>query len=91
MPLFEYECPMCGLHHEELMSYKMDKECPHCTGEILMTPLISVPGIAFKGDGWAKDGYAEKRIVKDLGDNAPAKLSERQLQPNGAERSSTTK
>jgi putative FmdB family regulatory protein len=52
MPLFEYECEICGVRFERLQR-KGDailKECPECGG--VVRRLIQPPRIIFKGSGF---------------------------------------
>jgi putative FmdB family regulatory protein len=77
MPIYEYICPWCNEYCEKILPYKQDLECPKCPGEILMSPLVSVPGIQFKGNGWAKDGYATKKDPSGGGGDTSASVSNR--------------
>jgi len=61
MPLYEYECQECGKQFEELQGFK-DKPlimCRFCGGAVRR--LISQTSFSLKGDGWYKDGYANKK------------------------------
>lgn len=64
MPLYEYQCNVCGERHEiiQKLSDPPSSHCPKCGGE--MKKLISAPAIQFKGSGWYKTDYASKPAAK---------------------------
>ena len=52
MPLYEYQCQICGVRFERLQR-KQDpvlEQCPECVGPVRR--LIQPPGIIFKGSGF---------------------------------------
>ena len=54
MPNYEYSCKECGTYGSVYRTYKEDDsgmQCPKC--KIDMVRVFTVPGISFKGDGWA--------------------------------------
>lgn len=57
MPLYEYQCQLCGHRFEKIQSYSApdEKECPKCAGAV--ERLISAPAIQFKGAGWYVNDY----------------------------------
>ena len=60
MPLYEYECTVCG-ERTELIQRLSDpplSECPVC-GEPVRK-LLSAPSFQFKGSGWYVTDYAGK-------------------------------
>ena len=61
MPIYEYECLQCGKRTELLQ--RMDEApmaaCPHCGGEV--RKLISAPAFQFKGSGFYKTDYVDKK------------------------------
>jgi len=60
MPLYEYQCNVCG-ERTELIQKLSDppySHCAKCGGE--MKKLFSAPAIQFKGSGWYKTDYASK-------------------------------
>jgi putative FmdB family regulatory protein len=61
MPIYEYECLQCGKRTEWLQ--RMDDAplaaCPACGGEV--RKLISAPAFQFKGSGFYKTDYADKK------------------------------
>jgi len=63
VPIYEYKCPKCKKIVE--LQQKMDERAPPvcCEDEcnIEMYPVISAANISFKGSGWAKDGYSNKK------------------------------
>ena len=59
MPLYEYECQHCGLHHERLehASALHNGTCPEC-GNVARR-LIGAPALKFKGSGWYVNDYGK--------------------------------
>ncbi len=58
MPIYEYECKICGYKAEVLKvntKEKNDVKCPNCL--IPLTKIISPSTFILKGKGWSKDGY----------------------------------
>jgi len=61
MPLYEYECSLCG-HRFELIQRFADppaEKCPVC-GQGPVLKLLSAPAVHFKGTGWYVTDYAKK-------------------------------
>jgi len=61
MPLYEYECSVCG-HRFELIQRFSDPPadtCPAC-GQGPVHKLLSAPAVHFKGTGWYVTDYAKK-------------------------------
>ena len=61
MPIYEYECLQCGKRTEWLqrMSDGPLEACPQCGGEV--RKLISAPSFQFKGSGFYKTDYVDKK------------------------------
>ena len=61
MPIYEYECLQCGKRTELLqgMGAAPMAACPHCGGEV--RKLISAPSFQFKGSGFYKTDYVDKK------------------------------
>ena len=61
MPIYEYEWLQCGKRTEWLqrMSDAPLAACPHCGGEV--RKLISAPAFQFKGSGFYKTDYVDKK------------------------------
>jgi putative FmdB family regulatory protein len=60
MPLYEYECDVCG-HRFELIQKFSDapvEKCPKCGGTV--HKLQSAPAFHLKGTGWYATDYAKK-------------------------------
>jgi putative FmdB family regulatory protein len=58
MPLYEYQCEVCGHRFEVIQKYAdapIDT-CPRCNG--VVRKLFSSPAIQFKGTGWYVTDYA---------------------------------
>lgn len=72
MPLYEYECKVCGTIHE-IMSTIVDRDkesdCDSCNTEGSLSRMVgNKGGFRLKGRGWASDGYSDC-----LGDTATFK------------------
>lgn len=61
MPIYEYECLQCGKRTEWLqrMSDGPLAACPQCGGEV--RKLFSAPSFQFKGSGFYKTDYVDKK------------------------------
>ena len=59
MPLYEYQCPKCGLF-ELIRKFSDDPVtvCPTCGSEV--QKLASAPAFHLKGTGWYVTDYAKK-------------------------------
>ena len=57
MPLYEYECFLCGERFERIqrVSDPPVKKCPSCAGSVRR--LLGVPALQFKGSGWYVTDY----------------------------------
>ncbi|RXZ43369.1 FmdB family zinc ribbon protein [Crenobacter cavernae] len=53
MPIYEYQCPACGVRKEHLqkMSDAALAACPEC-GSADYQKLVSAAGFQLKGSGW---------------------------------------
>ena len=62
MPLREFDCRKCDHTIERIESLNPPPPpmCEQC-GEP-MTQVIAAPAIAFRGRGWAVDGYVKKMV-----------------------------
>lgn len=61
MPIYEYQCSICG-HHLEVLQTMTDQpltDCPTCHKPGL-NKLISAAGFQLKGTGWYKTDYSAK-------------------------------
>ena len=60
MPLYEYECDVCGDRFETIQKFSdpSPQSCPKCGG--VVHKLQSAPAIQFKGSGWYVTDYAKK-------------------------------
>jgi putative FmdB family regulatory protein len=71
MPLYEYECFVCGHRFERIQRFSDPpaSECPACGGSVRR--LLGVPALQFKGSGFYITDYARgsaagpKARVKD--------------------------
>ncbi|MCL4475828.1 MAG: zinc ribbon domain-containing protein [Nitrospirae bacterium] len=86
MPVYEYQCQMCGKLHEIMQRYTDAPltKCPECGGE--MKKLISNTSFVLKGAGWYKTDYASggsrKAAEGEKGNGAkPEKKSEAKSEP----------
>ena len=61
MPLYEYECEVCGQRFERIHKFSDPPitVCVHC-GKSPVRKLLSSPAIQFKGSGFYITDYAKK-------------------------------
>lgn len=53
MPLYDYECPKCGVfEHQQKLVDKNLEVCPTCSEKVIR--LISAPVFQLIGSGWYK-------------------------------------
>jgi putative FmdB family regulatory protein len=59
MPLYEYECYVCGHRFEKIQKTTAEptKICPACGGAVRR--LLGVPALQFKGSGWYVTDYGK--------------------------------
>jgi putative FmdB family regulatory protein len=84
MPIYEYQCSICGHQLEELQSMTDQPlmECPTCHQPGL-NKLISAAGFQLKGTGWYKTDYSAKGKAK------PAQETESNTNGGGTEKKTT--
>ena len=73
MPLYEYECDVCGHRFERIQKFSdpLADCCPICGGAV--HKLISSPAIQFKGSGFYITDYAKKdHTAAEKADRDPA-------------------
>jgi putative FmdB family regulatory protein len=77
MPIYEYQCLVCGKEHEIKRSHNEMPltKCPDCGGE--MKKLMSNTSFVLKGKGWYKTDYpspqSKKPAATDTGSESPSK------------------
>jgi putative FmdB family regulatory protein len=61
MPLYEYECFLCGNRFEKIQRASADpvEVCPKCGGAVRR--LLGTPALQFKGSGWYVTDYGGGR------------------------------
>jgi putative FmdB family regulatory protein len=61
MPLYEYECFLCGNRFEKIQRATADplEVCPECGGAVRR--LLNAPALQFRGSGWYVTDYAGGR------------------------------
>lgn len=62
MPIYEYDCPVCGRFEliQKVSDAPLD-ECPSCAQKNISTQvakLMSAPSFHLKGSGWYKTDYS---------------------------------
>ncbi len=75
MPLYEYQCPKCGVF--ELIRKFSDEPvtaCPTCGSEV--QKLASAPAFHLKGSGWYVTDYAKKGSGESGSKSGKAKSEE---------------
>src|SRR6516165_11141864 len=92
MPLYEYECEICGHRFERIQKFsdQLVESCPKCSG--VVRKLVSSPAIQFKGSGWYVTDYAKKDSSpgKD-GQGETSETAEKTKADSGAEAKSEVK
>lgn len=92
MPLYEYQCDVCGVRFERLqrMSDEPVKICPECGGRVRR--LIQPVGIIFKGSGfYVTDNRAKSSTSgKQTGEKSAGKSRESE-RPGKSESSGESK
>ena len=67
MPIYEYECKVCGHKLEKLqrISDAPLKDCPACE-EPGLRKLVSAVAFRLKGDGWYETDFKDEKSRKNL-------------------------
>ena len=80
MPLYEYQCELCGEQFERIQKFSDQPLTAHdkCGGTVYR--LLSAPALQFKGSGWYVNDYAKSSKPEGDGsskkpDAAPAATS----------------
>lgn len=75
MPIYEYECEVCGAVEEALQRFsdKPLKKCKKCSGKL--HKLISQSSFHLKGTGWYVTDYAGKKTGSNTQDGESKKPS----------------
>lgn len=73
MPVYEYECQVCGHYLESLQKISEPPltDCPAC-GKPELKKLISAAGFRLKGGGWYETDFKNKDKKKNLHDSGSA-------------------
>lgn len=86
MPLYEYECFVCGHRFERIQRFSdaPASECPACGGSVRR--LLGVPALQFKGSGfyitdYGKGNGAGSRASSSANEEAPPAASESTAKP----------
>ncbi len=78
MPIYEYECKVCGHVLDALQKISDDPltHCPAC-GEAGLKKLMSAPRFRLKGGGWYETDFKDKnrRNILSKDSEAPKKES----------------
>lgn len=58
MPIYEYQCQLCGYQHEALQKMSADVliDCPECN-KLGLKKKISAVGFRLKGSGWYETDF----------------------------------
>ena len=88
MPLYEYECFVCGHRFERIrrVADAAEMTCPECGGSVRR--LLSAPALQFKGSGWYVTDYGKGNEGRST---ALAKTEETDTSPAKADREPKTK
>lgn len=90
MPLYEYECFLCGHRFERIqrVSDETVSDCPECGGSVRR--LLSAPALQFKGSGWYVTDYG-KGTGGAAGEKPPEKKKEKETAAPASEPKKTQK
>ena len=74
MPIYEYECNVCGHTLEKLqkISDPVLTDCPQC-GDATLQKLVSAAGFRLKGGGWYETDFktgGKKNVTGESGSSA---------------------
>ncbi|HNT29604.1 MAG TPA: zinc ribbon domain-containing protein [bacterium] len=60
MPIYEYQCRICGFTYEKWQAFNdpPDTSCPQCPGRVFK--VMHAPGVVFKGSGFYKNDSRKK-------------------------------
>ena len=88
MPLYEYECFLCGHRFERILRVAdaSHVSCPKCSGKVRR--LLSAPALQFKGSGWYVTDYGRGNGDRS---NALAKTEDTDSAPPKADASTKKK
>ena len=66
MPTYDYICEDCGHEFEKFQSISDDPitTCPNCSKDEVVRKISGGTGIIFKGSGFYKTDYADKKDTK---------------------------
>lgn len=77
MPIYEYECPVCGRFEViQKFSDKPLKQCPNCKEQGKTNPVtkaVSASAFHLKGSGWYKTDYTSGSTSSGGGKSKPSK------------------
>ena len=98
MPLYEYECEVCGQRFERIHKFSDPpiEVCVHC-GKSPVRKLFSSPAIQFKGSGFYITDYAKKSSSEagsksgTGGESSSSSESKSESKPSDTKSSDTTK
>ncbi len=67
MPIYEYECGVCGHKLEKLQKISDDplRDCPECE-EPALRKLVSAVTFRLKGSGWYETDFKDEKSRKNL-------------------------
>ena len=93
MPIYEYECKLCGYHHEVMQKMSDDPlvQCPSC-GQPGLRKLVSAAGFRLSGSGWYETDFkkAGKRNLVEKDSKESAKTSDSKSTDSGKTKKSST-
>lgn len=84
MPIYEYECEICGDRLEAIQKISDAPllECPTC-GEPRLKKLVSAAGFRLSGSGWYETDFKNKgkRNIAEQDSRQPEKSKEKKEKP----------
>ena len=76
MPIYEYQCQVCGERHEALQKFSDGplRKCPAC-GKLKLKRMVSAAAFHLKGSGWYVTDFRDKGKPKKEEKEATGKES----------------
>jgi putative FmdB family regulatory protein len=78
MPLYEYQCDVCGRRFELIRKFSDPplEACPTCGGAV--RKLMSSPAFQFKGSGWYITDYARKDQASPVSEDSKSEAGQKE-------------
>ena len=90
MPLYEYECFLCGYRFERIrkVADATSVTCPACGGKVRR--LLGVPALQFKGSGWYVTDYGKGAGAAEARKETPSATEPKETASTPAKETAST-